>query len=248
MEFNFEEIFNVVLTNRQKAWDKRSEGYVRPINIVKPSSIGECLRKQYFDDAGMGEKPDDKLLQIFAHGNLIHDQFIYPVLKEWAERKKNLVFINEYPLLCNYVYKDTVLQIKGFVDDLLMETRPDEITFTPIEAKSIGDRFFRLREPDYTHQIQVQMYMELLDAEEGYVLYVHKGTLASKSFLIKRSRKIFEEVMKRAERLYDCKKEGTIPEAEAMIHKEDFWFKKKCDWCPYLEFCKSQEQGEIKSE
>ncbi len=248
MEFNFEEIFQTVLKNRQKDWDKRSEGYERPINVIKPSSIGDCMRKQYFDEAGMGEKPDGKLLKIFAHGNFIHDDFIYPIIQEFMKRKKNMAIINEYPLLIKFLYKETVLELKGFIDDLIIETTPDGVIFTPIEAKSIGDRFYRLREPDYQHQIQLQMYMEALDVDEGYVLYVHKATLDSKSFLIKRDKEIFKMLLRRAEQMFDYKKEGIIPIAEAMINKDDFWFKKKCDWCPYLEFCKSQDQGEIKSE
>ena len=54
--------------------------------------------------------------------------------------------------------------------------------------------------------------------------------------------------MKRAEELYEYKKDGTIPPAEAMNKADDYWFKGKCRYCPYIDFCKSQDRGEIKSE
>ena len=95
------------------------------------------------------------------------------------------------------------------------------------------------------------MYLYIFKADYGYILYIHKGSLESKTFKIERNNETIDTLIDRGKLLYQFKVNGVIPPAEAMNEKEkgEYWFSKaylneegeydkdECDGCPFLHFC-----------
>lgn len=249
--FNFDDVYQAVLEARQEKDREFRKTYVVELNTISPSSLGFCKRKQVMDSMNLGKEPDFELLRIFDYGNLLHDEFAFKIIQEYFQEVlhiKNTVVINEFPFK-NYIDVDgDKVKIKGFIDDLIMETDDDTTKLTPIEIKSIGNAFFKLKEPKAEHQVQLHMYLRELRAEFGYIVYIHKGTLKTKTFRIDWDIDIQIKLEERIKDIYRYKKKGSIPPAEALINQDDYWFKGACDYCNHLSFCLEVDQGEIKSE
>lgn len=245
MEIDFNEIYNNVLEYRN---ENRGE-YQKTLNVISPSSLGFCMRKQVLGN--VEGSPDIDLLKIFDHGNIIHDKVAFPILKEYFEEvkhMKNITVINEFPFKSYITDEDgDVIFIKGFIDDLLLIYDNGKTIYVPIEIKSIGNAFYKLKEPKAEHQVQLHMYLREMNAEYGYVVYIHKATLSAKTFKIEYNEDIIVKLEDRIKKLYGYKKIGSIPPAEAMIHSDDYWFKKACDECNFINFCLSIDKGEVRS-
>ncbi len=250
-DFNFDEMYEEVLLARQKRNEEQRANYQVQLNTISPSQLGFCQRKQIMDTMGLQGTPDVNLLKIFDYGNLIHDEFAYGVFKEYFEEVlhiKNVIVINEYPFKNPIEVDGDDVYIKGFVDDLIISVDDGQSVFTPIEIKSIGNAYFKLKEPKAEHQIQLHMYLRELKADFGYIVYIHKGTLSSKTFKIERNEAIEKKLEERVKSIYRYKRDGSIPPAEAMINSKDYWFKNACDNCSHLSFCLQADKGEIKNE
>ncbi len=244
MKFDFEYIFETVVVDAQKKKDEERAKRTRQKknNEINPSSLGFCLRKQVLDSMGMRTEPDIRLKKIFWQGNFIHDDMVYPVLKEYFNNlvsKQGIWVDNERWIDIKVVHKGVELNFRAYVDDIIVKG-DEEI---PIEVKSIGYEFMKLTEGKMTHQIQLMCYLGLLNAKEGYLLYIFKPTLESKQFLYEYNEDMYFGLLDRAVRLTEYKNAGIIPYAEAMIEAEennDYWFKKEkqCETvCSYLPFC-----------
>lgn len=263
-KLDFNQVTADVIKHKQDKKDKELEGWVRKMHTIVPSKLGWCMRRQFFADAGLTSKPDAGLQQIFAHGHLIHDEWAFPVFKYWMEnvlRARNVALINEYPYYQEWLKYDPKtkttdkLYSRGYIDDLFVAMDCGFTTPIPIEIKSIGNRFFKLKEPDLEHLIQLYFYLGVLGADMGHIVYIHKGTLTSKTFEVKSDPKIFDSLIDRGAKLYFHKKHGEIPEAEALKGREnkDYWFSKpfameddtvvkdQCDGCEHIQFCLQQK-------
>jgi len=250
-DFDFDIILNSVIKHKNDNGKYSNLDYQIPLNVIKPSSIGLCKRLIILDEFGFSGEPDEDLRKIFYHGNYIHDNFAYPTLKYFFEdvlHIKNAVVINEYPLTYEIEADDgTMLKVKGYIDDLILIN--DE--WYPIEIKSIGNKFYKLVEPAMEHQAQVMMYLHNKGKKFGYVVYIHKGTLNTKTFRVEYDEEIYKKLESRAKELYMYKSQGIIPEAEAMIaweDRKDIWFKGVCDHCRHLGLCLQLGKDKVKSE
>ena len=108
-----------------------------------------------------------------------------------------------------------------------------------IELKTVGT-------PD-TEAIAAQISSALreMNSDYGYIVYIHKATLKSKTFKIERNKATELKLVDKAKSIYRYKRDGILPPAEAMIHKDDYWFKSACDYCNHLTFCLNAPEGEI---
>lgn len=248
--FDFDIIYKDVLDRRQEVRKAQMEDYQVPLNVIRPSSLGLCLRRQVFQDMGMGGDPDFDLSKIFDYGHLLQDEFVDKILEEYLGKTvwgKNVSVIHEYPIKSEFIVDGEKVVIKGFIDDLIVEHK-NKNPFIPIEVKTIGQKFYKLKEPKAEHTIQVMEYLHDLKAPFGYVLYIHKGTLDSKTFKVDYDKAAYKKIRARAIKLYKYKRDGIIPPAEALIHEDDYWFKGVCDYCPYLAFCLEIGKEEVKSD
>lgn len=265
IEINFDKIIRQVVQHKRKQHDDNRAKKQRKNNDIYPSGLGYCMRKQIMDTGGLADNTvDDNLQVIFWHGNLIHDNVVFPILEYYfkniyTDDEHHVEIVNEKPFKILEVVNGTELYFKGYIDDLVRifikvptftvadssdtsksydKTLVEEI---PIEVKSIGNKFYRLKEPKMPHFIQLMIYLGTHKFKYGYLLYVHKATLASKMYKIEFDQKIYNSLLHRAKTIRDHKENGTIPYAEAMVEEAegDYWFKQEdmCTWCPYITFC-----------
>ena len=72
-----------------------------------------------------------------------------------------------------------------------------------LELKSINDRGFKALKqfPKAEHELQLQIYLNLLPAEWGTVLYENKNDQKLKAFTIKQNPQAFERILKRCDKI-----------------------------------------------
>jgi hypothetical protein len=92
--------------------------------------------------------------------------------------------------------------ISGRCDFILSHDIYDQII---LELKSINDRGFKALKqfPKAEHELQLQIYLNLLPAQWGTVLYENKNDQKLKAFLIQQNPKVFEQILKRCRKIID---------------------------------------------
>lgn len=254
---DFQHIFDVVTELEAKAdTEAHYKAQGRRYDNIRASTIGYCLRRQYKDDMEPQPPIPTSLLSIFRQGNFIHDDVVFPTIEKWLRDvlgfQNNVKLMNEFPYGVEFDHpKHGKMTARGFVDDLLMVFHNGETFYVPVEIKSIGQAFYKLKEPELVHKCQVQLYMGLFGAKFGYVVYIHKGSWSVKTYKEEFDPDFYQRLIERGYDLYSYKTAGTTPPAEAMLEKErgDYWFSKKflneegeldkdqCDSCDYLHEC-----------
>lgn len=244
VKFDFTHIFDTVIEyqhkNNQEERAKRKR--TKKNSEINPSSLGYCLRKQVLSP--MGNTPDKDLKKIFWHGNFIHDDMVFPVLKEYYNELSDEGYwvYNEMWLDMKVIHNGVTLNFRAYVDDVLIKGEEQY----PIEVKSIGNKFYKLKEGIMIHQVQLMCYLGLLKADKGSLLYVHKAGLDIKQFEYTYDEDIYNGLLDRAVRLVEYKERGVIPYAEALVEAKngDYWFKKEdqCTNCDFLGFCIDNEE------
>lgn len=179
-DFNFRSVHEAVVKHKTDNGPKRifKEG------SISPSGMTKCLRAGFFN-ATLGEKFDVNTLIIFDHGNIVHNDFVAPILQYWINivaNKPKATIYNEYRLFKDVGDGD---YISAFVDNLYYELTDDGDYWHPIEIKSINPRAYRkLKTPKHANLIQTIIYMWCFGAKHGSIVYINKETLESKTFVI----------------------------------------------------------------
>lgn len=255
-KLDFQHVFDVVTEDQYKTSSEARRIKGKRHDNIRASTIGMCIRKQLLDDGEQQIEPNTELKTIFRHGNFIHDDVVYPTIEYWLKNimgfEYNVKLLNEFPYGYEIDHEEYgTMMSRGYVDDMFMVFLNGVTTFIPIEIKSIGGGFFKLKEPELVHKCQVQLYMGLFGAKFGYVVYIHKPTWTVKTYKEEYDPEFFTSLIQRGKDLYSFKKKGIIPYAEAMVEREknDGWFSKKflnvegemdkdqCANCDYLDFC-----------
>lgn len=255
--FDFETVLNEAISHQHDIDKEYRRKQGKRHDNIRASSLGYCLRRQYLEDGEMGSDSIEQWLRnIFYHGNIIHDEVAFPLIQKWVKDVKginNHIVLNEFPYavpIWNELTQSEMM-MRGFVDDMIMIYVNGETLYLPIEIKSIGNAFYKLKEPEMQHFVQLMIYLHIFKADFGYIVYIHKGTLDSKTFKVERNNEAIGTLLDRGKTFYQFKVNGMIPPAEAMNEKEkgEYWFSKafldedgeykkdQCDGCPYLHFC-----------
>lgn len=237
-DFDFEKISHKVIDHKYDNSSKRET----KLSSIKPSGITYCLRKQWFDNFHRSKAEYKTQIGLFDFGNLIHDDYVHPILQYWIKnivKDENIVIVNEYRLR-HYVTDNDI--ISGYVDNLIIIQEKNQFRYVPIEVKSIADfSFKKLRQPKSAHIAQVVMYMWCFDSDYGIVTYHSKSDLRSKTFIVYRNEeeydaltkierkravyvnvgKLADILVKRGVLLNGYKRNGIVPPAEMRISNED---------------------------
>ena len=253
--FLFGDILRQVILHRNDKRKQIRSSKPKEQNHSHPSGMGDCLRLRWFGHADQRESPDDDLLKIFFHGDLIHDDLVYPVLKYWLTHIvgiKNFTITNEFPFRFSIDHGGKEIIFSGYVDNVIQRFNQGETEVIPIEVKSFGGNLKYLTEPYLSAKVQIMSYLGFLKAPMGKVIYVQKATLEAKTFDIHFDQETFDGLMDRECEFQDYKDSGTIPPAEAMneFDKGNSWYtmltiapdgkkqKHPCGRCEFWDFCK----------
>jgi len=161
--------------------------------VFYPSGLGNpCDRFLYMAYNGLlQETPLASTLQrIFDNGNYLEDRM------NTYFTNMGILIAREQKLLYD------MPPISGRCDFIISH---DEYKQSIIELKSINTRGFAAlkQTPKREHEIQLQIYLNLLPAEWGTVLYENKNDQKLKAFVIKRNPQAFETIVKRCVKIMD---------------------------------------------
>jgi CRISPR/Cas system-associated exonuclease Cas4 (RecB family) len=200
-------------------WEEESEQHVRREGAYYPSSIGSCLRKQFYQYT-IEEKADPERLAVFATGKGVH-----AAVAE-ALRKSGLVTVDaeEYPV--ELKISDEV-KLSGRVDVLLVELDGKKVVVEVKSTSKLPDS------PHENHYLQLQTYLHSMGLEKGFLLYWDKRTGGLKAFKASREASALQKIGERAIILHEHLKAGKAPFKEAVMENR-YW---ECDFCDYYSIC-----------
>ena len=147
-----------------------------------------------------------QLQRIFDHGHSTEARF-----RTYFERMRAFV-ADEVPARIEHP------PIHGRADFILTFPRLG-IKRLILELKTINDNGFgRLVEPKPEHTIQLQCYLNILNYQQGIVLYENKNNQNLKSFYLEKDENIFKDIIARCRRIQRMEE---LPDIESVKH--DRW-------------------------
>ena len=197
--------------------EKEKNNHKTEKGVYYPSALGSCLRKQYYTYT-LGERVSPEDLVIFATGKGVHET-IAKAFGEVAtiEKIEESVTLEISP----------TIKLKGRIDLLIADYDGKKYL---IEAKSTS------KTPDAPfeeHVLQLQVYMQALNYEEGFILYWNKVTGEIKVFKVTKNEEVIKTIFERVKKLDYFVSKNIPPEPEAIL-KGKFG---ECEKCPFLNFC-----------
>lgn len=204
------------------------------------SMIGLCLRRLWYIYNNLDNYTvEEKRLRIFESGRIYHSWLgelltkIATVIREGQIRKKIDSDGEEITFI-------------GTFDDLIMiktkETLSEENAYI-IEVKTVSRLGFS--KPMDHHIIQLNAYLNLLDVRDGFIIYIDRDKLQTKSFHIVKDEKLYEKTIERVKTLHKHIISGTIPFPESMFDKEREW---ECAFCDFRDSCLKDIENRIKQD
>lgn len=201
-------------------YEKEKEEHEKVIGKYYPSSIGECLRKQYYEFFEEKE-PTEEELTIFLTGKGVHEM-LAKVLNESVK-----VEAVEYEVSLNF----NEAMLHGKADIIIADFEGQKVI---VELKTISKI---PNEPLQRHIMQLQCYLHALNIERGFLLYWDKRAGRKKVFEISKDKKYYEILKERTLTLHYHISKKLPPIKEAAIKGEY----STCIRCPYKEICKPLE-------
>ena len=229
-----------VVMNFQQALDKIIEEFFnkeveeRKIGVYYPSDLSyPCLRRNYFEYK-IPKKYEVAKLKIFQSGDLVHSWFRDVLFKNYVSSDT----LREFDFEGKLSYAGENFEIRGRYDDFIVLKWDNEPIL--LEVKTVRDlRYFK--EIKKHHTMQLNFYMKCLGIGKGFLIYIDRATLEHKVFEHKLDEKLFQEIVKRAEKLHQCLIESKLPPAEGKIEKDKGWI---CNYCLYRLECLREEENE----
>jgi len=180
-------------------------------DIFYPSFLGStCDRLLFLHYNGLlpNQKFDSKTLRIFAHGHATENRYkdIFTKMRILSGTEIQARYDNP----CIHGRADFILNFPEFGR-------------TIIELKTINERgFSSLSVPKADHAVQLQIYLNILNIDNGFVLYECKNDQQLKAFHIKRSPSEWELIIERCIKIQGMLE---VPKLSTVTHEK---------WCNCL--------------
>ncbi|MEM3685458.1 MAG: PD-(D/E)XK nuclease family protein [Conexivisphaerales archaeon] len=210
---------NAVRKGLLMMWQEENEDHERHEGEYYPSSIGSCIRKQYYEYT-KPMPPSPETLAIFATGEGVHEA-VAESLKRSGE-----VIVNHTELPIKLRITEEI-ELSGRVDILLAEILGKKAVVEVKSTSSIPS------EPYESHMLQLQTYLHALAIDTGFMLYWDKRTGNIESFMVKRDDIWLRRAGERVVILHEHIKKKAPPIKEA-FEEGRYW---ECDQCAYLDDC-----------
>lgn len=201
---------------------KQSEGFA-------PSSTNQCPRYMVYRFRGFEQKVEfsGRTRRIFDLGNRA-EEFLRDMFQNLG-----ILIDEQIPVEIESP------PVRGFADFLIDWDGPK-----PVECKSINEAGFvwrkNYRKPKDEHYRQLQFYLEAMDMDQGFVVYICKNDSAMLPLLINRDKEFISKVLDKYARIYKVYQDGNIP---ARPYKQT---SEKCQRCDAREYCWSDTEEGIK--
>ena len=176
----------------------------RKKKVFYPSTLGNtCDRALFLEYHGLlpFEEIDSTKQRIFDHGHATENRFFGYFLRMGMFKAREVRAVTSDP------------PISGRADFIL--TMPDTGNYLIVELKTINDNGFgNLLEAKSNHVIQLQIYLNVLEIDDGVILYENKNDQRLKEFAITKDTDCWNEIIQRCHSIQDM---SDIPEAN-VIH------------------------------
>lgn len=195
-------------------------------------SHGTCPRFWYlaFNGAVWKEENTAKGIANMENGSQAHERLQAMIEKTVYHKTTEKEIISEDP------------PIKGFAD-VVLQKENDEVVG---EIKTIKEQYYINKEitltPADNHLLQILIYMKVLKAKEGFVLYENKNTqdiLILPVHMTKEHKQYLNYVWGWLKEVYKSYSLNTIPKIPFRKNS------KICNKCPLYETCRSEDEGFI---
>lgn len=208
------------------------EAKPRQLHRFWPSEAGLCLRRTWYSFKEP-RQADAGALRVFHAGNILHG-FVVDVFK--SEKTKGVKLLaTEQP----FQLKRGHLTVSGRVDDVVvLEEGHRKVV---VEVKSTSSLEYT-REPNDSHVLQLQLYLNATGIADGAILYLEKNTLQSKVFPIKYDGNLAELAFARFQAVDEALTANKMPAPEAKA-KEKEEMKWQCKFCPWKAECDKECEG-----
>lgn len=234
-----EEEVEVVCENCHGSGKKKKSHRVDTDGYFHASSIGQCIRKIYYDVSGYKNQAESKIngqsYRTLDSGNAIHD-----LIQEYGYQGafcEPQYYQAEVPIVPDLKLAESKgyhilpfaekYNMKSFVDAILWNVEVNVRGLGKIsvrvghEYKTIGDKGFSgtekfpgLSEPKQEHLWQAHIYMMIFNLPVMTFIYWNKDNENLKEFSIMFTQSIWNEVENKLKRIEEFKQQGTPPPFE----------------------------------
>ena len=185
-----------------------------------PSGSNQCARYAAYRLRGFEQKFSwpGRMKRLFDLGNLIEIQVekIFTRMDILVDKQIE-IFVDNPP-------------IRGYLDFVIEFGGKKYI----VECKSANDMAYswrqKLKKPKDDHMRQIQIYLEAMDMEEGFLLYYGKNDSDILLIHVKRDRDFIKKLFKKYDKIYKVYNAGNIP---ARPYKQTSPSCAKCDAFDY---------------
>jgi CRISPR-associated protein Cas4 len=202
--------------------DKRDERNQEHFYIT---DAGKCPRAVYFSMKGYPRKKKEaRILRIFDRGDIIHQRLM-----------ANFYGIPQIKVVASEVDIPSKELFHGRADAIISVNGKMYV----VDIKSSNDfKFQKLKEPEPSHQYQVQLYMHYFKISQGILLYENKNTQDLKEFELKYDPGLCKKIINNFETLkYQIENETPPPKPTNL----EPW---ECEYCDFKEECDKIERHE----
>jgi hypothetical protein len=169
-----------------------------------PSSLSDCPRENYF--IYMGTVPEKEmspnLQRIFDFGHDVHERY-YRYFKSMG-----ILHACEIPI------KKDMPPITAIADAVIKLEGSDKLYLAELKSKGgreDADMFGKLDKPDRAHILQWNVYSDIMDIPEGFILYESKAHQGLKIFDMVRDDSFIEELYGMLIAVLGHVEKGTVP-------------------------------------
>lgn len=177
-------------------------------NIIHVSEVTGCIRKSYY--YRVNSEAVDKIVDINSKIVMTIGSMIHRMIENHMETYDCIIEQPVYLIRNNYVLAGTP---DAVCDDVVLE------------IKTVGKD---VDKPYKSHVEQINMYMGILGIDKGYIIYINRANGSVKVFPVKYSEKMFNETLKKADKLWESLRNNKPPEKQ-LSHE--------CNNCPFRWIC-----------
>ena len=187
------------------------------------SEIAYCPRQLYYKRLIPKEYPPETL-KIFMLGDMIHDKLSEILGFKYKE-------IESEGRITLYMPIEDI-RFGGRFDDLVRHEDQEIL----IEKKSCASLYYieAANKPHHHHLVQLMLYIKALGLNKGYIIYIEKNTLKTKTFEVEYDAKLLFEAIARASLVQECLDTNTLPDKKPL----GSW---QCKFCPHKKECDKNE-------
>lgn len=184
-----------------------------------PTDAGKCPRQLWYSWMNFPkDEYSSKELSIFAIGNITHD---------FLEKITPKTLATEFRI----DQKWRGLPFAGYVDSIILT----EEGIAVVDWKTIKDYGIKYveSEPKLAHQKQLNLYMDILHLDNGYIVYWNKADGTMIEHQVEYNEEIVDEIEEFFKMVEEHVQNKTLPDAD--YDPSGNW---KCRYCKYADFCK----------